>query len=223
MTSANQHNATLKDVPAQSFINFYARHLQRAHKVPLPKWADIVKTGIHKELAPLDNNWFYIRMAAVARRLYLRDAVGIGALTKIFGGAKKNGVRPSHFVKGSEVIARTAVKALEKLKLAEIVPKKGGRRLTPAGRRELDQIAKRVITQLRSKRAVPVAVQQQQQQQQQKQQQQQQGGGASAATPAQVAAQAPTPSEAKAKPAKEKPAKEKPAKEPKAKPVKGKK
>ena len=52
----------------------------------VPEWVDIVKTGKHKELAPFDNDWYYIRSASVARHLYLRGGVGVNAITKIYGG-----------------------------------------------------------------------------------------------------------------------------------------
>lgn len=38
----------------------------------VPEWVDIVKTGTHKELAPFDEDWFYVRCAALARHLYVR-------------------------------------------------------------------------------------------------------------------------------------------------------
>ena len=60
-------------------------------QLPVPKWADIVKTGIHKELAPYDADWYYIRCAAVARHLYLRPGVGVGSLRKVYGGAQNRG------------------------------------------------------------------------------------------------------------------------------------
>lgn len=35
--------------------------LSRSGKLKVPDWVDIVKLGKHKELAPSDENWFYIR------------------------------------------------------------------------------------------------------------------------------------------------------------------
>merc|ERR1712188_213471 len=46
---------------------------------------------------PTDPDWFYVRSAAVARHVYLRPNVGVGAIRKIYGGAKRNGTRPNHF------------------------------------------------------------------------------------------------------------------------------
>lgn len=33
----------------------------RSGKLKVPEWVDVVKTGIHKELAPYDEDWFYTR------------------------------------------------------------------------------------------------------------------------------------------------------------------
>lgn len=44
----------------------------RTGKLEVPIWVDVVKTGTHKELAPYDADWYYIRAAAVARHIYLR-------------------------------------------------------------------------------------------------------------------------------------------------------
>lgn len=58
--------------------------------------------------------------ASVARHLYLRSPVGVGALTKIFGGRYRRGTRPSRYCRGSSSIARKALQALENLKLVEL-------------------------------------------------------------------------------------------------------
>lgn len=44
-------------------------------KLEVPVWVDVVKTGTGKELAPYDADWFYIRTAAVARHIYLRESL----------------------------------------------------------------------------------------------------------------------------------------------------
>lgn len=52
----------------------------------LPAYVDFCKTGPHKELAPYNKDWYYVRAASVARHIYLRKGVGIGALAKVYGG-----------------------------------------------------------------------------------------------------------------------------------------
>ena len=101
---------TVRDVPAPKFISAYADVLKNNDKFIVPKWADIVKTGVSRELAPYDPDWYYIRagqlvfyrnfvifiliclslllvLAAIVRKVYLRPGTGVGALRKRFGGA----------------------------------------------------------------------------------------------------------------------------------------
>lgn len=51
-----------------------------------PDWVDLIKSARFKELAPYDPDWFYVRCAALIRHIYFRSPVGVGAVTKIFGG-----------------------------------------------------------------------------------------------------------------------------------------
>merc|ERR1712216_995965 len=76
----------VKDVPAADFVQEYGRYLKRTGKIEVPKWADLVKTGTLKELAPYDPDWFYYRTAAIARKVYLRNGIGIGMLLNLYSG-----------------------------------------------------------------------------------------------------------------------------------------
>lgn len=53
--------ATVKDIPADQYIAALAAHFKSSGKIELPAWHDIVKTGVNRELPPLDPDWFYIR------------------------------------------------------------------------------------------------------------------------------------------------------------------
>ncbi|CAI7767383.1 unnamed protein product [Closterium sp. NIES-53] len=111
-------------------------------RVEVPTWADIVKTGTYKELAPYDPDWYYIRAASMARKVYLKPGVGVGAFKKIYGGPKNNGSRPSHFCRSSGSIARHVLQQLESIGIVE-QDANGGRRITSDGQRDLDRIAGR--------------------------------------------------------------------------------
>ncbi|CAG8806485.1 13657_t:CDS:2, partial [Racocetra fulgida] len=113
---------TVKDVNPHEFVKAYANHLKKAGKLEIPKWVDIVKT------------------AAVARHIYLRSGVGVGALRKLHGGRKRRGTRPSHHAKSSGSIARKVLQALEKINVLE-KDSRGGRKITQDGQRDLDRIA----------------------------------------------------------------------------------
>merc|ERR1712106_38391 len=113
----------------------FAEFLKKSGKVKQPEWADLVKTAKFKELAPYDDDWYFTRVSAVARHIYMRSPVGVGAITKIFGARMRRGTRPSHFC-----VASKALQTLEQLKLVEKAPN-GGRILTSQGHRDLDRIA----------------------------------------------------------------------------------
>jgi small subunit ribosomal protein S19e len=136
--------ATLRDVDAHKFIKAYAAHLKRAGKLEVPSWIDLVKTSTAKELAPSDPDWFYVRVASIARHIYLRPGVGVGALRLVYGGRKNNGCRPSHHSDASGSINRKALQALEKLRILQ-KDAKGGRRISSEGQRDLDHIAVSII------------------------------------------------------------------------------
>ena len=100
---------------------------------------DTLKTGHSRELPPQDPDWFYIRCASIARQIYLRKTVGVGRLSKMYGNAKDRGSAPSRHVDASGYVIRRAMQALEKLGVVEIDEETGGRRITPAGQRDLDR------------------------------------------------------------------------------------
>jgi len=136
---------TAKDVNAHELIKAFAAHLKKQGKLEVPKWVDIVKTATYKELAPYDSDWYYVRCASIARHIYLRPNVGVGALRKVHGGRKRRGTRPSHHAKGSGSIDRKALQSLEKIGLIEKTVEGKGRHITSTGQRELDQISAQVI------------------------------------------------------------------------------
>merc|ERR1711936_1364954 len=130
-----RQGVTLKDVSAEAFIKGFAAHVKRSGKVELPSWHNIVKTGHYKELAPYDEDWYYIRLASIARKVYLRQKTGVGALRKVYGGADRRGTRPSHFTTSSG-------KIIQDLETMGIVAKaEKGRMITDEGQRSLDSIA----------------------------------------------------------------------------------
>lgn len=128
----------------------------RTGKMRVPEWVDLVKSARFKELAPYDPDWYYIRCAALVRHIYIRSPIGVGSVTKIFGGRKRNGTLPSHFCRSAGSVARKALQSLELLKLIEKHPD-GGRRLTSSGRRDLDRIAAQIKTKQR-KQAQPATL-----------------------------------------------------------------
>merc|ERR1711979_28224 len=128
----------------QNFSVALAAFLKKSGKVKLPEWVDMVKTNVAKELAPYDEDWYYTRLASMARHIYVRSPVGVATVCKIYGVRRNNGSAPSHWRRGSGSIARKGLQNLEQLKLVEKDPN-GGRRLSSQGRRDLDRIAAQIV------------------------------------------------------------------------------
>ena len=151
---------SVKDVDQHEFVKALAAFLKKSGKVRVPEWTDTVKTAVHKELAPYDDDWFFIRGASMARHLYIRSPCGVGAFTRVYGGRKNNGTAPSHFSISSCSVSRRVLQSLETLKIVEKDPN-GGRRLTATGRRDLDRIASQLRTKTKKARsraaAAPIA------------------------------------------------------------------
>ena len=63
----------------------------------IPEWVDIVKLGKFNEMAPYDDDWYYIRAASVARHLYIRHPCGVGTFTKVYGGMYDRGILTGYY------------------------------------------------------------------------------------------------------------------------------
>ena len=132
---------TVYDVPPTMLIEKLAKKLKEMN-IEKPSWADFVKTGTHKERRPDDEDWWYVRCAAVLRKIYINGPVGVEKLRTAYGGRKNRGYKPEKAVKGSGNIIRTALHALEKLDLVKRT--KEGRVITPKGQSLLDNTTKEV-------------------------------------------------------------------------------
>jgi small subunit ribosomal protein S19e len=87
-----------------------------------------------KELPPLDPDWYYVRAASIARRIYLNGGIGVGALAHWYGQAKSTKSRPEHFVPAARGLIRHILRNLQSCGLVEET-EKGGRRMTPEGQK----------------------------------------------------------------------------------------
>ncbi|XP_003387776.1 PREDICTED: 40S ribosomal protein S19-like [Amphimedon queenslandica] len=136
---------TVKDVDPHEFVRQLAEWLKLSGKIKLPLYVDFVKTGPHKELSPYDKDWYYIRAASIARHIYLRKGVGIGALAKVYGGKQRRGARPGVYRKANTAILRHVVQSLEKMRILD-KDSNGGRKITSEGQKHLDRIAGQVLS-----------------------------------------------------------------------------
>ncbi len=130
---------TAYDVPAANIIAKLAEELKKNENIKPPEWVNHVKTGVHKELPPVDADWWFTRCAAVLRTVYMEGPIGVERLRSVYGGKKDRGSNPYHKAKGSGSIARKIAQQLED---AGFVRKlKTGRIIAPAGQSLLDNAA----------------------------------------------------------------------------------
>ncbi len=135
---------TVYDVPADHIIRRSAEELRKRKEIVPPAWAAFAKTGAHKEMPPEDPDWWFIRVAAVLRRVYVDGPMGVERMRSFYGGNKNRGSRPNAFRKGSGSILRKSFQQLEAAGL--IIHDKTGRKISPAGMAFLDNLSQEVRT-----------------------------------------------------------------------------
>lgn len=133
-----------QDVPASALLPRLAGELKSRQLVAPPQWAPFVKTGVHKQRAPTDPDWWYLRSASVLRKVYLLGSVGVTRLSAEYGGKRDRGSAPYHARSGSRSVAREIVQQLEKAGLLQPY-KDGGRRVSPQGQKLLDAVSREIL------------------------------------------------------------------------------
>jgi len=138
--------ATIYDVPVNKLLEEVAKELQQMSDIQAPEWASYVKTGMHKERPPQQEDWWYMRCAAVLRSVRVLGPVGVAKLRVKYGGRKNRGHKPDAFRKGSGNIIRKVLQQLEKSGLL-VQTVKGvhkGRIASPKGVSLLDKCAVKI-------------------------------------------------------------------------------
>ncbi|MBJ61711.1 MAG: 30S ribosomal protein S19e [Euryarchaeota archaeon] len=144
---------TFYDVPADLLNPVLAGKLSEIDAISRPQWADYVKTGIHRERPPTQENWWELRCAALLRKVGREGPIGVNALAQAYGGRKDNGSNPNTPAMGSRHIIRTALQQLSDAGLISMKETKtvqsvdgdqklySGRVLTASGQKLLDEVA----------------------------------------------------------------------------------
>ncbi|MBX8631771.1 MAG: 30S ribosomal protein S19e [Thermoplasmata archaeon] len=135
------------DVPAQRLIEALTAELRKMEAIKAEEWMQFVKTGRHREKAPVVPDWWYRRVAAVLRKVYIMGPIGTSRLAAEFGGSSDRGSKPNAAVKGSGSITRVALQQLEKAGLVQR-QKNQGRIVTPKGRAFVDDTAHSVFLEM---------------------------------------------------------------------------
>ena len=138
---------TVYDVPPGLLIERLKQQLEKEAKIKPPEWAKFARTGVHTEKAPVQRDWWYRRVAAVLRKVYLNGPIGSAHLAAEFGGRRDDGSAPYHPRSGSRSVAREAMQQLESLGYLSKLEKRG-RTITPAGRKLLDNLAHEILLEM---------------------------------------------------------------------------
>ncbi|MBI4360866.1 30S ribosomal protein S19e [Candidatus Micrarchaeota archaeon] len=128
------------DVPVNELINKVAKQLQTTEGITPPPWAGLVKLSPHNERVPEQEDFWFVRCAAILRTLYAGGKpVGVERLRHKYGGRTQHKVSPQHHRKAGGKSIRLALQQLEKAGLVK--KEKTGRILTAKGRSLLDKAA----------------------------------------------------------------------------------
>ncbi|OIO21324.1 30S ribosomal protein S19e [Candidatus Micrarchaeota archaeon CG1_02_47_40] len=134
---------TVYDAEVNALIKEAARKLEEMG-IKRPDYLEFVKSGAHAERRPTQQNFWHLRCASLLRKVYLSQgtAIGVNRLRRHYGGRKNRGVAPEKAKRASGSIIRRAFMALEKVGFVE--KGKKGRRISPAGVKFLDSVARSV-------------------------------------------------------------------------------
>lgn len=143
--------ASIYDVNPSELIEKASEDMKKIDEIKPPEWAAFVKTGMHKERPPLEDDWWYVRTASVLRAVYKLGPIGVSKLRNKYGGRKRRGYKTEHFYKGSGNIARKILQQLEKAGFIKQDQKGAhkGRVITGKGASFLDKIATKISNSLR--------------------------------------------------------------------------
>lgn len=133
---------TAFDVEPNKLIKGVAQKLKQDGLVTPPEWIIYVKTGSHRERVPQDDDFWYIRCAAILRALYIDGPMGVNTLRERFGGKPGSRSGRMHATKAGGSIIRKALQQLEKANL--IIKDKKGRYISNKGISLLNNIAKEI-------------------------------------------------------------------------------
>ncbi|MFT4326477.1 MAG: 30S ribosomal protein S19e [Candidatus Woesearchaeota archaeon] len=134
----------VKEYKPDALIEHLAKELQKMPECSAPEWTQFVKTGVHKQRPPVDEDWWFQRLASILRKVALKGPIGVNKLRREYGGKYRRGYAPAKFAKGSGKIIRVGLQQLESAKLIKQVTVDGhkGRVLDTKGTKCIAEIAK---------------------------------------------------------------------------------
>ena len=134
----------MREVSPQKLVAKLSEELKKNENIKPPEWSKYVKTGVSTERPPFQDDWWFLRSAAVLRNIYTNGPVGVQRLRTYFGGRRKmpHGKKIHHHRKAGGKIIRLILQQLENAGYVKKVEKpRKGRIVTPKGQRILNKIA----------------------------------------------------------------------------------
>ena len=130
----------MRDVSSQKLIERLSEELRKNENIKPPEWSKYVKTGVSTERPPLQENWWFLRSAAILRKIYLNGPIGTQRLRNAFGGRRRMGHKPPQHKKAGGKIIRLMLQQLESAGYVKKVEKpKKGRIITSKGQKILSK------------------------------------------------------------------------------------
>jgi len=134
----------MREVEPQKLIEKLSEELKKNDNIKPPDWSKYVKTGVSTERPPLQDDWWFLRSAAVLRKVYANGPVGVQRLRTAYGGRRKmpHGKKIHHHRKAGGKIIRLILQQLENAGYVKKVEKpKKGRIITSKGQKLLSKAA----------------------------------------------------------------------------------
>jgi len=131
-------------VEPAKLIQSIAEKLKEYPEIVPPEGSRFWKTAFFKELAPVEEDFWYIRCASLLRKINKFNEIGVNRLRKKYGGRNRKGSGLNHSAKASGKIIRVALQQLEKANLIEIT-EKNGRKIAKEGHSLLERTAYSIL------------------------------------------------------------------------------
>ena len=131
-------------VEPSKLIQSIAEKLKEYPEIAPPEGSKFWKTAFFKEIAPVEEDFWYIRCASLLRKINKFGEIGVNRLRKKYGGRNRKGSGLNHSAKASGKIIRVALQQLEKANLIEIT-ERNGRKVAKEGHSLLERTAYSIL------------------------------------------------------------------------------
>ena len=137
---------TIYDVSPEKLIGKAADEFKKLKESQMPEWAKFVKTSSARERHPINPDWWYVRVASILRKIYMKGPIGVNKLRRDYSGKSRRGYKKNRIYPGGGKIIRVILQQLEKAEFIKQDEKKGhkGRVITSKGKKFLNAISKNV-------------------------------------------------------------------------------